>query len=174
MLSVLAWATWGAVLGVVCDNSQWNGWKVMCSAAATCAAAAGPAGRVLTLPGSLAVCVPMFFVGSRVRVVGLTGGECDDCALRSRQRACVVLARVAAACMSTPENVHLLFVAGIASGKSEVSRHLRSLGVPVIDADVIAHQVMERCFPKCLYLHVHTRAYSHDLFVNLWRGLTHA
>jgi len=38
-------------------------------------------------------------------------------------------------------------VAGIASGKSEASRFFRQLGVPVIDADIIAHQVMQRCVP---------------------------
>ncbi len=32
---------------------------------------------------------------------------------------------------------------GIASGKSEVSRHFTDLGVPVIDADEIAHSVIE-------------------------------
>ncbi len=32
---------------------------------------------------------------------------------------------------------------GIGSGKSAVSRHLESLGVPVIDADRLAHQLVE-------------------------------
>ncbi len=33
---------------------------------------------------------------------------------------------------------------GIATGKSVVSRYLRSLGYPVIDADVIGHEILER------------------------------
>ncbi|MEJ2393883.1 MAG: dephospho-CoA kinase [Candidatus Thiodiazotropha sp.] len=32
---------------------------------------------------------------------------------------------------------------GIGSGKSAVSRHLENLGVPVIDADLLAHQLVE-------------------------------
>jgi dephospho-CoA kinase len=32
---------------------------------------------------------------------------------------------------------------GIGSGKSTVSRHLESLGVPVIDADILAHRLVE-------------------------------
>ena len=48
---------------------------MICSAAVTCLAAAGPPGRALTFPGSLLILLPMFFVGSRVRVIGLTGGK---------------------------------------------------------------------------------------------------
>ncbi|WP_428005966.1 dephospho-CoA kinase [Athalassotoga sp.] len=33
---------------------------------------------------------------------------------------------------------------GIATGKSVISRYLRSLGYPVIDADVIGHEVLDR------------------------------
>ena len=49
---------------------------MICSAAVTCLAAAGPPGRALTFPGSL-ILLPMFFVASRVRVIGLTGGKFD-------------------------------------------------------------------------------------------------
>jgi dephospho-CoA kinase len=33
---------------------------------------------------------------------------------------------------------------GIATGKSVISRYLRSLGYPVIDADVIGHEILDR------------------------------
>jgi hypothetical protein len=71
------------------------------------------AGRALSLNGPLAICaicVPVFVLFSRVRIIGLTGG--------------------------------------IASGKSETSRVFRQMGVPVIDADEIAHAVMEKGKPS--------------------------
>lgn len=37
----------------------------------------------------------------------------------------------------------IVITGGIASGKSEVTRYLRELGYPVIDADAIAHEVLE-------------------------------
>ncbi|MCU7851130.1 MAG: dephospho-CoA kinase [Candidatus Thiodiazotropha sp. (ex Monitilora ramsayi)] len=39
---------------------------------------------------------------------------------------------------------------GIGSGKSAVSRHLESLGVPVIDADRLAHQMVEPNSPALM------------------------
>lgn len=56
-----------------------------------------------------AICVPVFVLFSRMRIIGLTGG--------------------------------------IASGKSEASRVLRQMGVPVIDADEIALGVMQKGKP---------------------------
>ncbi|MGC8544959.1 MAG: dephospho-CoA kinase [Athalassotoga sp.] len=44
-------------------------------------------------------------------------------------------------------NFHVKLIAitgGIATGKSVISRYLRSLGYPVIDADVIGHEVLDR------------------------------
>ncbi|MGC9214189.1 dephospho-CoA kinase [Athalassotoga sp.] len=44
-------------------------------------------------------------------------------------------------------NFHVKLIAitgGIATGKSVISRYLRSLGYPVIDADVIGHEVLNR------------------------------
>lgn len=38
---------------------------------------------------------------------------------------------------------------GIATGKSVVARHLRSLGYPVIDADLVGHEILERTDVKC-------------------------
>ncbi|MCU7846643.1 MAG: dephospho-CoA kinase [Candidatus Thiodiazotropha sp. (ex Lucinoma kastoroae)] len=39
---------------------------------------------------------------------------------------------------------------GIGSGKSAVSRHFESLGVPVLDADLLAHQLVKPGFPALL------------------------
>lgn len=36
---------------------------------------------------------------------------------------------------------------GIASGKSTVTKHMRELGLPVFDADVVAHQVLAKGMP---------------------------
>mmetsp|Transcript_79481 Transcript_79481/g.128754 ORF Transcript_79481/g.128754 Transcript_79481/m.128754 type:complete len:286 (+) Transcript_79481:148-1005(+) len=109
LASAIAWATWGAVCGLVCDRSNWNSGRLVSCSAVSALAAVGTPGRALSSPVSLAICFPMFLLCSRFRVIGLTGG--------------------------------------IASGKSEASRFLRQLGVPVIDADIIAHQVMQRGKP---------------------------
>lgn len=47
---------------------------------------------------------------------------------------------------------------GIASGKTQATRRFRRLGVPVIDADEIAHAVMEKGQP------------SHQRVVNAFKG----
>ena len=50
---------------------------------------------------------------------------------------------------------------GIASGKSTVSRHLESEGLPVVDADKVA-----RVFFHCLLVSVHSEEY----YVNCLSG----
>ncbi|MEW8183817.1 MAG: dephospho-CoA kinase, partial [Candidatus Thiodiazotropha endolucinida] len=49
---------------------------------------------------------------------------------------------------------------GIGSGKSAVSSHLESLGVPVIDADQLAHQLVKPGSPALLEIQA---AFGDDL-----------
>ena len=45
--------------------------------------------------------------------------------------------------MNTPDIAIVGLTGGIASGKSTVARKLRDLGVPVVDADRLAREVVE-------------------------------
>jgi len=107
-LSLAGWSVWGLSLGIFCDKSSTLSLKFLASCAATVSAilvGTQPPASFLAM-----ICMPFFFIGSRIRVVGLTGG--------------------------------------IASGKSSVSHRFRQLGFPVVDADAIAHSILEKGTPS--------------------------
>ena len=52
--------------------------------------------------------------------------------------------------MTTEKLLRVALTGGIASGKSLVADHFAALGVPVIDTDVIARQVVEPGQPRLI------------------------
>jgi hypothetical protein len=65
-LSSLGWAMWGIVAGVLCDKASWRSLRFLATAAGTLGFLRGS-----LIPSLL--CTSTFIVGSRLRVVGLTG-----------------------------------------------------------------------------------------------------
>jgi dephospho-CoA kinase len=49
--------------------------------------------------------------------------------------------------VSTPRAAAIAVTGGVASGKSEVTRRFEALGVPIIDADLVARQLVEPGMP---------------------------
>ena len=79
------------------------------------------------------------------RMLGCTAASCLAVARAHPHVACVCVGLSAFAVSSRVRVVGL--TGGVASGKSEVSRQLRQLGVPVVDADAISHEVMQKGRP---------------------------
>ena len=79
------------------------------------------------------------------RMLGCTAASCLAVARAHPHVACVCVGLSAFAVSSRVRVVGL--TGGVASGKSEVSRQLRQLGVPVVDADAISHEVLQKGRP---------------------------
>ena len=79
------------------------------------------------------------------RMLGCTAASCLAVARAPPHVACVCVGLSAFAVSSRVRVVGL--TGGVASGKSEVSRQLRQLGVPVVDADAISHEVLQKGRP---------------------------